>query len=54
MSVTAQSPTGTQDARPFRAEVSEEALAELRRRIAATRWQSKELVRYTVRNRPQR
>src|SRR5436190_17176342 len=30
--------------RPFRVEVPEEELAELRRRIAATRWPSKELV----------
>ena len=30
--------------RPFRVEVPEEDLAELRRRIAATRWPSKELV----------
>jgi hypothetical protein len=30
--------------RPFRVEVPEEDLVELRRRIAATRWPSKELV----------
>ena len=30
--------------RPFRIDVPEEELAELRRRIAATRWPSKELV----------
>src|SRR5947208_16361177 len=30
--------------RPFRFDMPEEALAELRRRIAATRWRSKELV----------
>jgi hypothetical protein len=30
--------------RPFRVEVPQEELAELRRRIAATRWPSKELV----------
>ena len=35
--------TGT-DVRPFQVEVSEEALAELRRRIEATRWPSEELV----------
>jgi pimeloyl-ACP methyl ester carboxylesterase len=35
--------TGT-DIRPFRIEVPEEQLAELRRRLAATRWPSKELV----------
>ena len=38
MSVTAT------DIRPFRIEVSEEQLAELRRRLAATRWPSSELV----------
>jgi hypothetical protein len=38
MSVTAT------DIRPFRIEVPEEQLAELRRRLAATRWPSKELV----------
>jgi pimeloyl-ACP methyl ester carboxylesterase len=38
--------TATQDAsiRPFRARVSDEALADLRRRIEATRWPTKELV----------
>ena len=35
--------TGT-DVRPFQVEVPEEKLAELRRRIEATRWPSKELV----------
>jgi hypothetical protein len=30
--------------RPFRVDVPEEGLADLRRRIAATRWPSKELV----------
>ena len=35
--------TGT-DARPFQVEIPEEELAELRRRIKATRWPSKELV----------
>jgi Epoxide hydrolase N terminus len=30
--------------RPFRVEIPEEELAELRRRIEATRWPSKELV----------
>jgi pimeloyl-ACP methyl ester carboxylesterase len=40
MSVTAQATA----IRPFRVEVPEEQLAELRRRIAATRWPSKELV----------
>jgi hypothetical protein len=32
------------DMRPFQVEISEEELAELRRRIEATRWPSKELV----------
>jgi pimeloyl-ACP methyl ester carboxylesterase len=32
------------DARPFQAEIPEQALDDLRRRIAATRWPSKELV----------
>ena len=32
------------DIRPFQVEIPEEELAELRRRIAATRWPSKELV----------
>jgi pimeloyl-ACP methyl ester carboxylesterase len=40
MSVTAQEPT----IRPFHIEVAEDQLAELRRRLAATRWPSKELV----------
>ena len=35
--------TGT-DVRPFQVEIPEEELAELRRRIEATRWPSKELV----------
>jgi hypothetical protein len=40
MSVTAE----TTAIRPFRIDVPEEQLAELRRRIAATRWPSAELV----------
>jgi hypothetical protein len=40
MSVTADATA----IRPFRIEVPEEQLAELRRRIAATRWPSRELV----------
>jgi hypothetical protein len=39
--------TGVESAseiRPFHVEIPEEELAELRRRIAATRWPSKELV----------
>jgi pimeloyl-ACP methyl ester carboxylesterase len=41
MSTTAQTAT---EIRPFQVEVPEEELAELRRRIAAARWPSKELV----------
>ena len=41
MSTTAQTAT---DIRPFHVDIPEEKLAELRRRIAATRWPSKELV----------
>src|SRR5215217_204230 len=40
MSITAEATS----IRPFRVEVPEERLAELRRRIAATRWPSSELV----------
>ena len=32
------------DARPFRIDVSEEEIDDLRRRIAATRWPDKEIV----------
>src|SRR5262245_46838518 len=41
MSTTVQTAT---DIRPFQIEIRDEELAELRRRIAATRWPSKELV----------
>ena len=41
MSITAQTAT---DIRPFDVDIPEEQLAELRDRIAATRWPSKELV----------
>ena len=41
MSATAETATAI---RPFRAEFSEEQIGDLRRRIAATRWPSKELV----------
>ena len=41
MSTTVQSAT---DISPFHVDIPEEKLAELRRRIAATRWPSKELV----------
>src|SRR3954462_13717720 len=44
MSVTTEKSTGATDVRPFRFEVPEEELAELRRRVEATRWPSKELV----------
>ena len=40
MSATAEATT----IRPFQVDVAEEKLAELRRRIEATRWPSKELV----------
>jgi len=41
--MTSGSETGI-DIRPFQVEIPEEELAELRRRIEATRWPSKELV----------
>jgi len=41
MSTTAETAVGI---RPFHIDVPDEELAELRRRIAATRWPSKELV----------
>ncbi len=41
MSTSAETATAI---RPFRAEFSEEQIGDLRRRIAATRWPSKELV----------
>jgi pimeloyl-ACP methyl ester carboxylesterase len=41
MSTTVQTAT---DIRPFHVDIADEELAELRRRIAATRWPSKELV----------
>jgi pimeloyl-ACP methyl ester carboxylesterase len=44
MSVATEKSTGTTDVRPFRIEVSEQALAELRDRIDAARWPNKELV----------
>jgi pimeloyl-ACP methyl ester carboxylesterase len=43
MSVTSSEATAT-SVRPFRVEVEEQAIADLRRRIAATRWPSQELV----------
>jgi pimeloyl-ACP methyl ester carboxylesterase len=45
MSVTSsQAPAGATQVRPFRVDFPEEAIADLRRRIAAARWPSKELV----------
>jgi pimeloyl-ACP methyl ester carboxylesterase len=44
MSVVVEKSADPTAIRPFRIEVSEEQLAELRRRIAATRWPSRELV----------
>jgi pimeloyl-ACP methyl ester carboxylesterase len=41
---TATQPAGEHAIRPFRANISEEDLADLRRRIAATRWPEKETV----------
>jgi hypothetical protein len=41
----AEGPTATTDTvRPFRVDIPEEALEDLRRRIAAVRWPSRELV----------
>jgi pimeloyl-ACP methyl ester carboxylesterase len=44
MSTTVQTSAGPSTIRPFAVEVPEEQLAELRRRVSATRWPSKELV----------
>ena len=44
MSVRTKKPSGATEIRPFQVEVPEEALDDLRRRIAATRWPSRELV----------
>jgi pimeloyl-ACP methyl ester carboxylesterase len=44
MSVTTETSSGATAIRPFHIEVPEEELADLRRRIAATRWPSQELV----------
>ena len=41
--MSAQAPTAT-EIKPFNVEVSEEQIDDLRRRIAATRWPTKELV----------
>jgi pimeloyl-ACP methyl ester carboxylesterase len=44
MSVTTEQPAGATAIRPFHAEFPQEALDELKSRLAATRWPSKELV----------
>src|SRR4051794_25632773 len=44
MAVTAQAPASGTEIRPFRVENVDEKIVDLRRRIAATRWPSKELV----------
>ncbi|HYO37630.1 MAG TPA: alpha/beta fold hydrolase [Geodermatophilus sp.] len=44
MSTTTDRPAATAAIRPFRFEAPEEQLAELRRRVTATRWPSRELV----------
>ena len=44
MSVTTENPAGTTAIRPFHVEVPEEELADLRRRITATRWPEPETV----------
>ncbi len=44
MSVTTEKPSSATEIRPFQVEVPEEDLDDLRQRIAATRWPSKELV----------
>ena len=44
MAVTTPGPASGTEIRPFHVEIPEEKLVDLRRRIAATRWPSKELV----------
>ena len=44
MAVTTESSPDAAAIRPFRVEIPEQALDDLRRRIAATRWPSRELV----------
>jgi pimeloyl-ACP methyl ester carboxylesterase len=44
MSVTAEQPAGATSIRPFRVDIPEEAIEDLRRRIAATRWPDAETV----------
>src|SRR3954452_4460770 len=44
MAVMAEKPTGDTTIRPFTIDIPQEHLADLRARIAATRWPSKEVV----------
>jgi pimeloyl-ACP methyl ester carboxylesterase len=44
MSVTSEQRAGADDVRPFQVDISDEALEDLRRRVAATRWPEKETV----------
>ena len=44
MAITTERSAAAADVRPFRMKISEEALVDLRRRIAATRWPTRELV----------
>ena len=44
MSVTTEKPAEATDVRPFQIEIPQADIEELRRRIAATRWPTKELV----------
>jgi Epoxide hydrolase N terminus len=44
VSVTTETPAGATEIRPFHVDVPDEALDDLRRRIAATRWPEKETV----------
>ena len=48
MSVTTEKPAGVTDVRPFHVEIPQADIDELRRRIAATRWPTKELVEDTT------
>ncbi|HEY2436573.1 MAG TPA: epoxide hydrolase N-terminal domain-containing protein, partial [Solirubrobacteraceae bacterium] len=44
MSVTTEKPAGATAVRPFRAEIPQAEIDDMRRRIAATRWPDKETV----------